>query len=527
MPTENRKPKTENRLFHIITFGCKVNQCDSAGMAQTLAALGWSPAAPGTVPDLIIVNTCTVTQRADQQARQTLRRLAREHPGLPIWVTGCYAQRTPNEVSSLPGVQAVFGNQEKAGLSCMLASCQPNQISTSCSLPPLMGEGWGGGENPPPPSPDSQNLKAVNDHPAGMINPPLPPFSKGQDNNPGRSSPPLKKTDLGGFEMFPPDDVKGSQRWMGTFSASPPFHPWPVHPAPGQTRARLKIQEGCSHRCSYCIVPQVRGPRRSLEPEAVESALQELAALGYREVVLTGVDLGQYGLDHYPPTNLAALVGRLTNRTWPFRVRLSSLEPQMVTPELLEALAAWPNFCPHFHLPLQSGAAPVLAAMGRPYGPEEFRVLVHNITRRFPAAGLGLDVLVGFPGETGADFEATRTLVAELPVTYLHVFPYSPRPGTPAAVLKPLPGKIVRDRARIMRNLGQQKKQQFTETQLGQVLEVLVEGPAPQSGYLQGLSDHYLRVVFPGPPAWRNRLVKVRLLARQEEMLVGQAVGEP
>jgi threonylcarbamoyladenosine tRNA methylthiotransferase MtaB len=259
----------------------------------------------------------------------------------------------------------------------------------------------------------------------------------------------------------------------------------------------------------------------------VLAAFHKLAGLGYREVVLTGVDLGQYGLDHAPASSLAALVRRLTENSWPFRVRLSSLEPQMVTAELLDELAAWPDFCPHFHLPLQSGAAPVLAAMGRPYGPEEFRDLVREITRRFPGAGLGLDVLVGFPGESAAEFEATRTLIAELPATYLHVFPYSPRPGTPAADLPPLPGNLVQERARIMRELGQAKKTQFLEAQLGHVREVLVEGPVAPEGWLQGLSDHYLRVTFPGPQAWHNRRVRVRLQARQGESLVGEAVGEP
>jgi threonylcarbamoyladenosine tRNA methylthiotransferase MtaB len=196
----------------------------------------------------------------------------------------------------------------------------------------------------------------------------------------------------------------------------------------------------------------------------------------------------------------------------------------MVTAELLDELAAWPDFCPHFHLPLQSGAAPVLAAMGRPYGPGEFRDLVREITRRFPGTGLGLDVLVGFPGESAGDFEATLVLVDSLPATYLHVFPYSPRPGTPAADLPPLPGNLVQERARIMRELGQAKKTQFLKAQIGQVREVLVEGPAEQEGWLQGLSDHYLRVTFPGPPAMRNRIVKVRLLARQGDGLVGEAV---
>jgi threonylcarbamoyladenosine tRNA methylthiotransferase MtaB len=471
--------------FRVITFGCKVNQCDSAGMTQELTAGGFRPASPGAIPDLVLVNTCTVTKRADQQARQTIRRLAREHPGLPIWVTGCYAQRVPQELAALPGVRAVFGNQEKANLAHIVKNIQDNPLCDPSSPSPLRGEGWGRGENPPPPSP-------------------LPPGE--------------------GKEVI---SAKKSEVWQQVeeFCEALPFSPWQIQLIPGQTRARLKIQEGCSHQCSYCIVPQVRGPRRSLAPDAVVVALQDLADLGYREVVLTGVDLGQYGLDHSPPSSLAALVQSLMKI--PFRVRLSSLEPQMVTPELLDELAAWPNFCPHFHLPLQSGAAPVLAAMGRPYGPEEFRDLVHEIARRFPGAGLGLDVLVGFPGETASDFEATRVLVEELPVTYLHVFPYSPRPDTSAAALRPLPGKIIQERARIMRELGQLKKQQFMQAQLGQVREVLVEGPASQTGHLQGLSDHYLRVVFPGPAAWRNRLVQVRLASRRGEVIAGEAVGEP
>jgi threonylcarbamoyladenosine tRNA methylthiotransferase MtaB len=462
-------------VFRLITFGCKVNQCDTAGMARELALRGWRAAAPGAAPDLLIVNTCTVTARADQQARQAIRRLAREHPGTPLWITGCYAQRAPAEVAALPGVQAVFGTQEKGCLAQILSDYYGQMAVAVDSPSPLMGESEGGGE--------AETLVSI---PSGE-----------------------------------------PRRLVAPFSPTPPFQPWEVHAVPGHTRAWLKIQEGCSHQCRYCIVPRVRGPRRSLDPAAVLTAFQDLAGLGYQEVVLTGVDLGQYGLDHAPPVSLAALVRRLAAQALPFRVRLSSLEPMMVTPELLGELAAWGDFCPHFHLPLQSGAAPVLAAMGRPYAPEEFRDLVREISRRFPGPGLGLDVLVGFPGETDADFEATRSLVAELPVTYLHVFPYSPRPGTPAADLSPLPANLVQERARVMRELGQAKKTEFLEAQLGKIREVLVEGSATQTGWLQGLSDHYLRVTFPGPRSWRNRRVMVRFNLRQGEVVLGEAVGEP
>ena len=495
MATENRKPKTENRLFHIITFGCKVNQCDTAGMARDLTGLGWCAAAPGADPDLLIVNTCTVTKRADQQARQAIRRLAREYPKTPIWVTGCYGQRAPAEVAALPGVQAVFGNQEKADLAHLLSD-YPGHLFVEADAPsPLVGEAWGGSETIHPP--------------------PHSPLTPGEGE------------EVMSAKMLLHAEEPGPGLWVEDFAAAPPFQPWEVHQTPGHTRAWLKIQEGCSHHCRYCIVPTVRGPRRSLDPAAVLAAFHQLAGLGYREIVLTGMDLGQYGLDHAPPSSLAMLVRRLMKKTWPFRVRLSSLEPMMVTPELLDELAAWGDFCPHFHFPLQSGAAPVLAAMGRPYGPEEFRDLVREISRRFPGAGLGLDVLVGFPGETAADVEATRSLVAELPVTYLHVFPYSPRPGTPAADLPPLPGNVVQARARIMRELGQTKKIEFLEAQLGQVREVLVEGPAAPEGWLQGLSDHYLRVTFPGPPTLRNRRMMVRFRVIKDELLLGEAVDEP
>lgn len=215
---------------------------------------------------------------------------------------------------------------------------------------------------------------------------------------------------------------------------------------------------------------------------------------------------------------------RLKRAELPFRVRLSSLEPQEVTGELLTELASWRAFCPHFHLPLQSGAAQVLAAMNRPYRPGDFHDLVADLARRFPDAALGLDVLVGFPGETTDDFEATRTLLAALPLTYLHVFPFSPRPGTPAAALKPLPGHEVQRRAGLLRDLGCLKKQAFLHSQLGQAREVLVEGPAHQKGWLQGLSDNYLRAIFRGPAAWRHRRLLVRFIKLQEETLVGEAI---
>jgi len=219
---------------------------------------------------------------------------------------------------------------------------------------------------------------------------------------------------------------------VGNFSVSEAFASLLPLRFPGHTRASLKIQDGCSHACAYCIVPRVRGPSRSMPPEEVEGALLSLAAAGFQEVVLTGVDLGQYGQDLNPPLTLAQLLRRLAAASWPFRWRLSSLEPQQITPDLLKALEEFPGLCPHFHLPLQSGADTVLRAMNRPYRAAEFRDVVLELFQRFPEAALGLDVLVGFPGETEADFEATCKLVEALPVAYLHVFPFSSRAGSRA-----------------------------------------------------------------------------------------------
>jgi threonylcarbamoyladenosine tRNA methylthiotransferase MtaB len=427
--------------FRIITFGCKVNQYDSAGLAQELAARGWRRVSDGAAPDVIVVNTCTVTARADQEARQTIRRMHREFSRTPIWVTGCYAQRAPQEVAALPGLAGVLGNREKL------------------DWPACLGE------------------TAAAGHPAVRVG------------------------------SFAPEEA---------FAALRPTQ------FPGHTRGSLKIQDGCGQACSYCIVPQVRGPSRSLAPDEVERGLLDLAAAGFQEVVLTGIDLGQYGRDLRPPLSLAALLRRLAAVSWPCRLRLSSLEPQEISPELIKALRAIPGLCPHFHLPLQSGADPVLAAMGRPYRSEDFREVVRELYRRFPEAALGLDMLVGFPTETIRDFEATYALAASLPATYLHVFPFSPRPGTPAASLPPLPAREVKARAKSLRELGRHKQGEFYRRQLGRIVEVLVEGPAGPSGWLKGLSENYLRVVLPGPPAWQNRRLPVRL----KEMRGGALVGE-
>lgn len=437
----------------LVTFGCKVNQYESAFMAESLGHHGWEvvllsgqKAGVRCLPELIVVNTCTVTARADQQARQAIRRLARTWPGAALVVTGCYAQRAPTEVAALPGVHWVLGNMEKTRLAQIL------------------------------------------EQPAAECNPVIQ---------------------------------------VGPMASAATIEPMPIAHFWGHTRAFVKIQDGCQNQCSYCIIPQVRGPSRSLPPPLVIAQLRRLASHGFREVVLTGINLGRYGQD-LSGQNLRELVRALARAELPLRCRLSSIEPQEISAALIQELAAWPQFCPHFHLPLQSGSAAILHAMRRPYGPAEFGALIEHIHRYFPQAALGLDVMVGFPGETAADFYQTSELLERLPITYLHIFPFSPRPGTPAAELSPtVPRAEVQRRAQHLRELGRRKRLAFYQSQVNQEVEVLIEGPSPKkSGWLMGLTENYVRVSLPGPAAWANRLIRgriVELSGDQARFLPGSA----
>ncbi len=301
-----------------------------------------------------------------------------------------------------------------------------------------------------------------------------------------------------------------------------------------RSRAFLKIQDGCDAFCTYCIVPFSRGRSRSLEPGEVLRQLERLTQAGYREVVLTGIHLGQWGLDlplSFPSNKLQGLAGllQLINDTQrPERIRLSSLESKEINEDLLEAFKAYSWICPHFHIPLQSGDPEILGAMGRPYTPEQYADTVYTLHRLFPHAAFGADVIVGFPGETEAHFLRTVRLLESLPMSYLHVFPYSPRPGTQAAAMDGrVMGPALKHRARLLRNLGRAKKRMFQERFVGSVLEVLVES-SPKPGVWQGTSENYLTVQFQAERAVAmGSLVRVRITQATETGLFGKTAGEP
>jgi threonylcarbamoyladenosine tRNA methylthiotransferase MtaB len=415
--------------FKIITLGCKVNQSESAALAQQLGERGLAATSDAGKVAFCVVNTCTVTSKAAAQSRQTARRAARDYPGAKIVVMGCDARTEPDAFHEIDGVTVVDGRGRGPDLDGLIRRC---------GLLGLVGE-----------STHDDILRHA------------------------------------------PQKVLLSPR----------------------TRPFLKVQDGCNAHCTYCIVPRARGRSRSVPIEQILAQLTAFETAGFKEVVLTGIHLGAYGVDLDPPLTLEAMLRRILASDTTLRLRLSSIEPGEVSDELIALVAESQTVCRHFHVPLQSGDDTILKRMGRPYSRGQFARVIDTIATRVPDIAIGVDVLVGFPGETEAAFNQTYNLIESLPVTYLHVFPFSPRPGTPAAKF---PGQVtpevIKQRCARMRHLGREKRRTFYQRFLGRQVVVLVEGTRDRvSGCLKGVSDHYLNVTFEGPEELMNRLVRVRL----------------
>ena len=427
------------------TLGCKVNQYDTATMQTALSAsCEVVPFAPGA--DVYVVNSCSVTDRADAESRQWARRARRLNPSGRVILTGCFAQTSPQR-AALPEVDYVVGVGR---------------------LPDV--------------------LRAVHDQ---------IPAAEG-------------RVLVGNLRKAETVTVLGAERFVG------------------QTRAFLKVQEGCDLFCTFCIVPMARGRSRSVPPRRVLAELERLAALGFREAVLTGIHLGGYGRDLEPAMTLADLVEMIAEAAPLPRIRLSSIDPPEVTPRLLALVVRSPVLCEHLHIPVQAGADAVLRRMRRLYDAALVRDVAAEIHRRLPDAGLGTDVIAGFPGESANDFAATEALLGDAGFTYLHVFPYSRRRGTTAAkATDQLPPPVVRDRARALRRLGVARREAFAERCLGSELEVLVEGARDAtSGRLIGYSRNYARVLLDGPNELATRAVRVRAVARDGDRVVGVRTGD-
>jgi threonylcarbamoyladenosine tRNA methylthiotransferase MtaB len=436
--------------YHVENFGCRATQADGAAIERQLLDRGMERATAATEAEVVVLNTCTVTASADQDARATIRRIHRKNPDARILVTGCYAQRAPQELSALPGVSLVIGNSHKHELADYAAP-------------------RGNGFVP---------LSQVGNHDSKLIVGDI-----------------FAHTELMAAPVFE----------AGSFE---------------KTRPNLKVQDGCNNRCSFCIIPSVRGKSRSLKLDDVLREVAALVANGYREIVLSGINLGRWGRDLSPRTNFAAMLRAILERTSIEKLRISSVEPMDWTNEVIELVASSPRIAKHAHVPLQSGSDKVLRKMHRKYRLWHYADRIERIRRAMPDAAIGADVMVGFPGETDDDFEQTRALIERLPFTYLHVFTYSSRPGTPSAEMADqVPVHVARERNRVLRELAARKKRAFMQSFVGCEVEAITLTHF-DGEYTEALTDNYLKLKIRGQHE-SNQWLRSRIEAIASDALVG------
>jgi len=477
--------------FYIENFGCRATQADGAALERQFLDRGLERAGEARDAEIVVLNTCTVTEGADKDARASIRRLQRVNPDCRILVTGCYAQRAPEELAALPGVTWVVGNSHKH---------QAAEIAASSSLFPAAG------------STSS----------SGFV--PLGQVCLGQ---------PCK--DQSSWEQ-------AGNVIVGDIFAHTELLAAPVFEAANErTRPNLKVQDGCDNRCSFCVIPYVRGQSRSLLKERVIAEVRTLVEAGYREVVISGINLGRWGRDLEgssqlsavspqlrPTTNdqrLVDLIRAILDQTTLEKLRISSVEPMDWSDELIGLVAASGRIAKHAHVPMQSGSDAVLRRMHRKYRPWHYREKIRKIRAAMPTAAIGADVMVGFPGETEAEFDETRRMIEELPFTYLHVFTYSARPGTPAAEHPgQVPVAVARERNRVLRELASRKKAAFMQSLVGTVVKSITL----QSGgadFTEALTDNYLKVRIPGHHE-ANRWVNMKVEGVNGEMLLAKPVAD-
>ena len=433
----------------IATLGCKVNQFESEALMDALEQKGYALIPFEEGAEITVINTCTVTHRADFQSRQMVRRAVRYNPNSLIIVTGCYPQVEPDAFLNTQGIHYLLGNREKNRIPDLLPSMQK-------------------GKSP--------------------------------------------KIQVG--------DIQQEKHFSETALHS--FH--------RHTRAFLKIQDGCNGRCTYCIVPHARGRSRSLQPERVIENLRILKEKGFKEVVLTGIHLGAYGLDSGPPFPLEKLIGQLETEETPDRIRLSSIEPGDFSPGLISTLSQSKKICPHLHIAIQTGDDEILNKMNRDYDRSFLSDLIRELCLRIPNLSIGADVIVGFPGETEEKFRNTYGLIESLPFSYLHVFPFSRRKGTPAFRFpQRVAEKEIKKRAETMRELGKQKRRAFYHQFLNQELSVLVEDRKDkETGRWKGFSRNYIPVLLTNDNRieeredWVNREWTVTATELAEKGLIGK-----
>ena len=426
----------------VVTVGCKANFADSAAIVRAAVLEGFEVVPHASFADVVVINSCTVTHRADRDSRSLARRSRRENPGATIVLSGCYARVAPDARSRVPEVDYWLGSGN-------------GEDGSGQTLSEILNRVRGGSAEPG---------TSLSEHAADLLL--------------------------------------------------------------GHRRTFLKIQDGCDSACAYCVVPLARGKSRSLPEAKILEAAAASEADGARELVLTGIHIGRYGADRGEPDALSSLVRRLLGRLSEARIRLSSIEPKEMNERLLDLLEEHRRVCPHLHVPLQSGCDRTLSRMRRPYRAREYRETVSAAAERIPGIQIGADVMAGFPGETREDFLETVRFLRDAPVHYLHVFPYSSRPGTESAGWKDdVPPAVKKERVGTLLSLDREKRERFAAAQAGRILEVLAERELPGGGRMSGRSENYLEVAFPAGGERLGKLCRVRVGACRNGVLDGEVTG--
>jgi threonylcarbamoyladenosine tRNA methylthiotransferase MtaB len=450
--------------FFVQNFGCRATQADGASIERSLALRGLQAASCASSADVVVLNTCTVTAAADADARAAIRRIHRENPDCRILVTGCYAQRAPKEIAALDGVAWIVGNSHKHQIADVIA----------------------------PPAKNFLPLEVLNAQAAER------------------------------------DAVSGAGVLVGDIFAHTDFLAAPVFegtPHSARTRPNLKVQDGCDNRCSFCVIPSVRGHSRSLPMAEVLHEVEELVRAGYREMVISGINLGRWGHDLGFQKGFEHLLHAILERTTIEKIRISSVEPMDWTNELIELVTSHPRIARHAHVPLQSGSDRILRMMHRKYRPWHYAERVSEIRARSEEAAIGADVMVGFPGETDELFEENRQFIASLSFTYLHIFSFSARPGTPAATMpNQVPAQKARERHQILRELIAEKNRAFRQSFVGKSLKAItLSTPSEEEDSSEALTDNFLKLQLRGKYA-ANRWVEAKITGLTDDGVRGNAI---
>ena len=424
------------------TLGCKLNYSETSSIGKQFLNRGFQITEFNNRADVYVLNTCSVTESAERECRQIIRRALRQNPKAFVIVTGCYAQLRPEEISKIKGVDVVLGSNEKFKL-----------------------------------------FSLIND---------------------------FTKKELACISVSPTENLTE----LGLARSSE---------ADSRTRAFLKIQDGCDYNCSFCTIPLARGGSRSLSESKTIEEFKKLLEDGYNEIILTGVNVGDYGKNI--DSNLFTLLQKLIKIPGEFRIRVSSIEPNLLSDEIIDLVASSDKMCHHFHIPLQSGSPGILKAMQRRYTIDDYKSLIEKIKNKIPDAGIGIDVIVGFPGETEEDFIHTHNFLRDLPVSYLHVFTYSERPDTKAITLPcPVDFQERKRRNNILRILSEKKRREFYSDMIGTAQKVLFED-VDHNGFMQGFTSNYIRVQATYDEDLTGKISRVQLNSIEEDVCNAEIIS--